>query len=541
VRCPTEFTYSTYLDRELSAEESRQVEAHLTACDGCRMLVEALRAETRILAEAMQSVPAPAASTASDWRVGLRMLLGFSSMIAVAAVFVTAATWLESLLPDAVEMNLFNKTAWMDLAFSGALYLANQGVDFMSSIIFPAIGAVLAVAAISGAYLLARRSLSMALLAGLVLVFAVPPSASAIEMRRGQSVTVPSGETVDGTLLAGGESVTIDGTVRGDLITWGRRVVVRGAIKGDVIDFSQNLDLEGSVDGNVYAVAQSVDIRGTVGRVLYAWARGVQIYSGGQVSSDLITGCAETNISGTVRRDAVLFCGSADVRGNIGRNLSARVGNIALTSPARVGGDFTAHVSKRSEVQIEQGATVSGKTAIELSKPRTSLYLRPGFYFWQAVRLVAALATGVVLFALWPFLLPARLESAGRTLISAGIGFLILVATPVALLILAVTLIGLPLAIIGLLSWLVFLYLAKIFVAAVIGLALVSVPPERARERLSAIVLPLLLGLAILFVGMNVPYVGGLVSSVVLLFGLGLAFRQLYAHWHTTVITTRRP
>ena len=121
MKCLTEFTYSTYIDHELSAEESRQVEAHLTACDRCRTLGEALRAETRMLVDVMQSVPAPAVQTVSDWRVGLRMLLGFSSMIAVAAVFVTAATWLESLLPEAVEMNLFNKTAWMDLAFSSAL------------------------------------------------------------------------------------------------------------------------------------------------------------------------------------------------------------------------------------------------------------------------------------------------------------------------------------------------------------------------------------------------------------------------------------
>ena len=184
---------------------------------------------------------------------------------------------------------------------------------------------------------------------------------------------------------------------------------------------------------------------------------------------------------------------------------------------------------------------MSGKTAIELSKPRTSLYLRPGFLFLASSTISGGAGNGGSIVRALAVPAPHAIRECGPDTDSAGIGFLILVATPVALLILAVTLIGLPLAIIGLLSWLVFLYLAKIFVAAVIGLALVSVPPERARERLSAIVLPLLLGLAILFVGMNVPYVGGLVSSVVLLFGLGLAFRQLYAHWHTTVITTRRP
>ena len=137
MKCPTEFTYSTYVDGELSAEEHRQVETHVTACDGCRILVEALRAETRMLVDAMQSVPAPAVSTASDWRVGLRMLLGFSSMIAVAAVFVTAATWLESLLPDAVEMNLFNKTAWMDLAFTAHCILQTKELILCLPSFFP--------------------------------------------------------------------------------------------------------------------------------------------------------------------------------------------------------------------------------------------------------------------------------------------------------------------------------------------------------------------------------------------------------------------
>ena len=83
----------------------------------------------------------------------------------------------------------------------------------MSSIIFPEIGAVLAVAAISGAYLLARRSPDGSAQSW-SWPFAVPPFASAIEMRRGCERYGARRRDVDGTCWVGGESATIDGTSR---------------------------------------------------------------------------------------------------------------------------------------------------------------------------------------------------------------------------------------------------------------------------------------------------------------------------------------
>jgi hypothetical protein len=531
MNCLTEFTYSKYVDRELPAEETRQVEAHLTFCPRCRALVEALGTENRMLSSVLQFVEAEPVAAASDWRVGLKMLLGFLSMVGVAAACVTAATWLARLLPSVVEVNLFSRTTWMNLFFSGALYLADQGAEIMSSIVSALTTLIVGLLVVGGLYFLARRSASLALVATLALVFATAPAASAIEVRGGGRVNVPSGQTVDSTLIVGGDSVTIDGTINGDLITWAHRVVIRGVVKGDLIAGSQNLNLEGTVEGNVYTFAQALELHGTVGHTAYGWVQTAQIYSGAQVKNDLIAGCGVSNVSGGVGRDVALFCGNAELRGTVGRNVLAYVGNITLASPAHVGGDFTAHVEKSNQAQIEPGTTVSGKTNIELRKPRSSRFSQPHFYFWQAVQLVAALLTGVVLFALWPFLFAARPESAGRILIAAGIGFLVLIATPIAVVIAGITLVGLPLAVIGLLTFVVALYMAKIFVAALIGEALVGPPGLAPPKRLGSFALALLAGLAILFVTMNVPYVGGLVRVVVLLLGLGLAFGQLQNRW----------
>jgi cytoskeletal protein CcmA (bactofilin family) len=535
MNCPTEFTYSIYVDGELPAEEVRQVEAHLPLCHRCQVLVEALRRESRALSEVMQSsVQVETAPAAGDWRLALRMGLGFAGMVGVAAVCVTAVTWLAGLLPSVVELNLFSRNTWMNLFFSSAVYLADQGADIMSSIVSALSVLIVGLLLAGGLYLLARRSASIALLAGLAAAFATASPASAIEMRRGEKVTVPAGQTVNGTLMAGGDTVTIDGTINGDLISWARRVHIRGAVKGDVLAAAQALDVEGTVEGNIYTAAQGFALRGTVVRNVYAWAQTVSIDSGAQLRNDLTAGCGVANLGGAVGRDAALFCGSAELRGSVARNVQAYVGNIVLDPSARIGGDLTANVEKSDQVQIEPGASVAGRTNLELRKRRSresSRYLQASFYFWQAVRLIAALLTGVVFFLLWPFLFEARAESTGRALLSVGIGFLVLIATPIAVCVTGITIVGLPLAIIGLVVWFAALYLAKIFVAALIGQAMVRQSPGKRSERLGTFVLALLTGLVILFVGMNVPYLGRLVSFVVLLLGLGIMSAQLYKRW----------
>ena len=109
---------------------------------------------------------------------------------------------------------------------------------------------------------------------------------------------------------------------------------------------------------------------------------------------------------------------------------------------------------------------------------------------------------------------------------AAGVGFLVLVAAPVAALLLAFTLVGLPIAILTLFTWLAGLYLAKVFVGALIGQGVlrsrVGQPPSFA--------LSLLLGLFIVFVAIDAPYVGGWLNFLVILLGLGIAVIQAFSH-----------
>lgn len=527
MNCFPELTYSIYADSELPTEEARAVEAHLVGCPRCRALVQALRAETRLLAEVLQEEGIPARVAAP---VRTRDILWTTAaVLGVAAVLQTALDMLSELRPPAGLdwLSPFSFTVQVSLFFRSLFYSIQGGATMLASTVTTVSILALGLLVVAGGILLVRRRpRSLAVLVALAVAFGLALPGSALERRKSNVVTVPSGETVDDTLLAAGDTVHIDGIVTGNLIAGGRRITIKGTVKGDAICFAQSVEVDGTVEGNVFSFARDLSVRGQVAHSLHGFAQTFRLESPGGVEADLIAFVDQLSLDGTVGRDARLFAGSVDVRGTIGRHLTAHAGRLTLLRDARVAGDLTAYVAKRERAHIDPGATIAGKTNIQV-RVRPSRYSQSKFYFWQAVRLGAAFVTGLLLFWLFPVLFRARLTTAGGVLRTLGIGFLVLVVTPLAAVLVGITLIGLPIGLLGLVVWLAGLYLAKIFVAGWLGQALRR--PESPQT--GAFALPLLLGLVIVFVAMNLPYLGGLIRFLVILLGLGIALVQVRQYW----------
>ncbi len=526
MNCFSELKYSMYVDHELPADEARLLEAHLFVCPRCRALVDALRAENRLLVELLQTTEA---EQPVQVRVGRSLLWTVLSAAALVLVLNEAADWLRQLIPSTADwLNPFHPTTLVNLLFSFSMSLRNasEGVTMFNTIITTLGAMILGLSSLVVLYLLVKRrtSLPVALLAGLALL---PSAGSAIETRHGARVTVGSNETIDGTLIAGGDTVNIDGTVNGDLIVSGRGVNLRGTVKGDIVCFSQTLDFRGNAGGNLYGFIQAFDLRGTVERNLYAWAQALQIDNRGRVGGDVIAGTGNGRFSGSIGRDALLFAGDAQVEGGVGRDFRAYVGDITLSPPGHVGGNLTLLVKDRDHVHLDPSVTVAGKTDIQTRKAEPSRYTRPRFYFWEAVKLAAALITGLLIAKLFPVLFRASLNQASAVLKTAGVGFLVLVAAPVAVVILAITLVGLPIAILTLFTWLAGMYLAKVFVGAFIGQGMLKSEAGPPRP----LALSLLMGLFVTYVATDLPYVGWIVSLLVILLGMGIAATQGFTHW----------
>jgi cytoskeletal protein CcmA (bactofilin family) len=544
MNCFSELKYSMYVDHELPTDEARLLEAHLFICPRCRALVDALRVEGHALAHVLQTTEA---EQPERLHIGRSLLWTVCSAVALVLVLNEAADWLGQFIPSTAGwLSPFNPSTLISLLFSFSMSLRNasEGVNMFSTIV-TAVGAlVLGLSSLVGLYLLVKRrvSLPVALFAGLAMLSLMPSTANAIEIRHEGRVIVARNETIDGTLIAAGDTVNIDGTVNGDLIVSGRSINVRGTVKGDVLCASHTLDFRGNAQGSLYAFAQALDLRGTVERNLYGWVQGLQIDNSGRVGNDVIVGTSNGRFSGTVGRDVLLFAGDTQVDGGVGRDFRAYAGDITFSPPGRVGGNLTLSVKGNDHVHLDPAVRVGGKTDIQTQKAEPSRYTRPKFYFWEAVQLAAALITGLLIAWLFPALFRASLNRPsaltalaglhggpeGRALLkAAGVGFLVLVATPVAVMIMAFTLVGLPIAILTLFIWLAGLYLAKVFVGALIGQGILKSqagqPPSFA--------LSLLFGLFVVFVAVNIPYVGGWLNFLVILLGLGIAVIQAVTYW----------
>jgi hypothetical protein len=377
--------------------------------------------------------------------------------------------------------------------------------------------AVIIVLAGFGVYALQHRLAGMGvgtMVATLILVAVFSPSAHAIDVRSAQNgtLTIAADETIDDTLVAVGESVIVDGTINGDLIAAARRVTINGRVQGDVISAGQLVEVTGTVEGNVMGFAQTVRVRGPV-RNLYGFGQNVSVGSETRLNGNATLFGESLSVEGSVDRDVTAFGRSLDVRGNIASDLTFYGRNLTLLAPANVSGNLTATVPSRELVVVSNGATVAGRTDIRLPEPRPSRYATFWFYAFQIIRLAAAFTTGMVLFWLVPGLARLNLDRVGL-LKAGGLGFLAAVATPVAVLIIGLTLIGLPIAVALLVFWALGLYLAKIVLAVFLGRSILS-------SEGTSIALALLAGLIVIIVAINIPFVGGLANLLFTLIGLG--------------------
>ncbi len=527
MECYSEEICAIFVDDELAADEARRLRDHLATCQRCRDLVDALRAENRVLSESLRDLPEEAASPEvfSRWR--LSWAWGdLAVMGAVLALGSIVSVWFDELrIPEALEwINPFSVNGLTNLMFNLSDYFAHGGTAMLTEYA-AVVGGLFLVSLVGGsALLLARRGrLPKPGLRLLIMLLMLSLPSFALERRHADFVTVPASETLDDTLLATGNTVRIDGVVNGDLLAFGGTVEVRGTVKGDLLSFAKRTVVSGSVEGSIYDFSQSLDLDGQLGHSLYGWAQSLHVNDRGHVGNGIVAGAGDVNLEGEVKRSVNIYTGNAEVSGSIGRELTMAGGSLTLTNTARVGGNLSARVHQLNEVHIADGATIAGKRDIQV-QVRKNQFTRPRFYLHQAVWFAAAMLVGWLGLVLFPAFFQATTRAVGSGWSSLGVGVGVLAGVPVAMVVAAVTLVGIPVSLMLLAVYLPAIYLAKIWVGAFLGRMLLKPAGATKGDWL----LGLLVGLLLLTIVEFIPYLGGLVRLGVVCLGLGAFAGQIY-------------
>jgi hypothetical protein len=326
---------------------------------------------------------------------------------------------------------------------------------------------------------------------------------------------VNEGELIKGDFIVAGSEVNNMGTVTGDLIAGTEDFYNNGQVGGDIIVGTNHANIEGEVDGDVRIGAQTLDIGGIIHKNVTAFSN--RLIVDGIVEGSLTAFGNSVIITGEVGGDYRGAMASTSINGIIKGNVDLRTRQIDFGPSAVIEGNLI--YRSPHKIIIPEGA-VNGNVKwieskdTEIEKEKWQSQFNGFGSIWKILSGVGYLLIGIVLYLLARrFFINSGRQIKTKPGLSIGIGFLILIVTPIAALLFMITIIGIPLSLITLIVYGLAIYLTRLPVAQFIS-QLISRKDEGS-------LFTFVIGLILLTVAVKIPYAGFVFSFIITLFGLG--------------------
>ena len=311
-------------------------------------------------------------------------------------------------------------------------------------------------------------------------------------------------------LIASGSTVGVTDSVTGDVILSGRYVESHGAVGGDYLGAGGNQAIGGRIHGSIRAAGGEIHVTGVAERNATIAGGSITLDSTADFGGNAYLIGGSIQVNGTVRGALLASGGSVILNGVINRDVEVAGGELRVGPHAVITGNLRYRVPAK-KVHIDSAARISGTV--------TALPVSRGWGVWHWLWLLGFLLAGAVAVFLFPrFAVGAAEILPQRPFRSAlvGLGWAILV--PFVLVILAITVIGLPLAIVVGALYFAVLCLCSVPFDIWLGQRILG---GRARTGRQGAIMSFLVGGIVVFAIGIIPVVGGVVAGIAGLVGLG--------------------
>ncbi len=359
------------------------------------------------------------------------------------------------------------------------------------------------------------------------LVFAamIPVAAKAFSSKTGNAVYVSGSETVNGNFFAAGQTITVDGRVTGDVICAGQVININGVVEGDIIGGGQTININGQVNGSVRVAGSSININGKIARNAMLFGSNIYLGDESSVGWDVFMAGATGAIRGKIGRGLKGNAASMVISGEIKNDVFLQLdksskSTLIIGQGARIGGNLNYTAGK--EAEIADKAIISGEVIYNVPEAKT--FKKPAswmkFWIWGMIySIFAAIVIGLVLVTLWKDriknLTDGMTNKVGR---SIGWGAIIMFLTPVAVVLLFMTVIGIPLGLILIGIWIIALFISKVIAGIAIGqIVFAKIWPKKK----FSLIWPMVAGIVVSWIIFSIPVIGWMLSLVAVWWGLG--------------------
>lgn len=359
-----------------------------------------------------------------------------------------------------------------------------------------------------------KKLLVLLLLFPILVLFTTIPAFAQDSSKPQKTIILPENEIIDGNYYNAGDLIEIMGTINGDVYLIGGQIIVSGTINGDLLVAGGTVTINGNI---------SEDVR----------AAGGQVYIDAQIGDDLslVGGNLEISNKTNIGGGSQIAGGNVILSGQIEKELYAGAGNLTLTSSAAIGKDLNYAAGEDS--QISTDAKIGGEKnrygKFKYTKDMSiQKFMSATAETFTAITKLMSIVTTLAL-ALLLILLVPKYSQKGKDMVlksfwkSAGVGFVSVIAAPIVFIVIAITFLGLPLALLFSFAFFWFFYLGRILVMLAIGEKLVQF-----YRKSPSLWLSFLAGGLIYYLITPLPLIGGILKLIVVIIGGGATLITQY-------------
>lgn len=351
---------------------------------------------------------------------------------------------------------------------------------------------------------------------------AVPFLALAADVRTGQQLSIGSGETITQNLYMAAGNIRSGAAVTGDEVLAGGSLIMNGTVSSNLLAAGGNISILGTVGNNIRALGGNILVSGKVGGDILA-AGGQTNVEGAGIGGDIIWAGGSLNVNAPVNGNLHLSGGDVVINAPVKGNVTFKGGTLSLGEKAVVGGDLSYRAQK--EATMAQGAKVNGKITFEPVQraPNTNTLaalLSLALFAKFLATFVSALVLGLFFKR---YVLTVVEYAVAAPLLEIGRGFATIILLPVASVLFFVTIVGIPLGLLGLIGFVALLIVSSLLATIVLG-SLVHRSLFKGDEY-QVTWITILLGVILYMLVGAIPFIGGIFKFLALLLALGASVR----------------
>ena len=334
-----------------------------------------------------------------------------------------------------------------------------------------------------------------------------------------------------GNLVAFSDSEVIDGVVA-DAFVFSGNMEIPGRVEDQLFVFAGDVEVPGAVGGDAYVFSGDLEVTGAIGGDLYVMSGDVMLTENSTVGGRVFVTAGNVVLRGAVGGDVEAASGELVIGGSVGGDVDAAVGQLQLEDGASIGGDLEyvaaeeaaipATVSIGGDVTFTQGDAGTEGVVVEIDHSDSH---DGGFGLGGRVfAILSGLILGFAFLGLGGPMARRSVDMAhDRPAFQLGLGFGLLLVTPVVALVLFILILSMPLSAVLMLGLFTLMLLGRVVAATALGTWILT----RAGKPDASPYGAMAAGVTVLAILAWIPILGFFVSLAAVLIGMGALFNTL--------------